>query len=136
VHPIQSETPTVAAEANAKLKSKGDQASTQTGPPLRRYSRPTRCWGLGTLGSQAQYRPTLRPVPSVRKWYTTTSPNSSGQNAGLPSPGWLSEGYMSLWYVVALLAILALIGLPLCVALLITSALERRDPRVDRRSSM
>lgn len=43
---------------------------------------------------------------------------------------------MSLWYVVALLAILALIGLPLCLALLIRSALERRDSKIDRRSSI
>jgi hypothetical protein len=43
---------------------------------------------------------------------------------------------MSLWYVAACLAIIALIGLPLCVALTIRSALERRDPKVDRRSSI
>ena len=42
---------------------------------------------------------------------------------------------MSLRHVVELLAIIALIGLPLCIVLLIRSALERRDPKVDRRSS-
>jgi len=43
---------------------------------------------------------------------------------------------MSLWYVAAFLAIIALIGLPLCVALMLRSALERRDPKVDGRFSI
>ena len=42
---------------------------------------------------------------------------------------------MGLWYIAALVAILVLIGMPLFVALLVRSALERRDPKIDRRSS-